>query len=230
MIKNRYSKIQSEWARIRNSCTKEEFQNWRKEKHKANLRSRYKKNKKYINEYKIKNPCQICGEDNIHCIEFHHKNEEEKDFNIYSVGKSCSIKKLQKEINKCIVVCKNCHIKIHYEEMGTDHMKIGILESLILQIETTLKGDLTTKERKKLYKKKQSYQAKIYARDFRNNNKCKFCPEDNGICLIFHHKDGSDKKDNISRLYKYGIKAVKAEIEKCDLVCHNCHSIIHNSE
>lgn len=44
------------------------------------------------------------------------------------------------------------------------------------------------------------------------------------VCMDFDHRDPTDKVDNIARLVVRGNKAkLLEEIEKCDLVCANCH-------
>lgn len=45
-------------------------------------------------------------------LEFHHL-ENDKDFGISSKGYTRSWKKVKKEINKCVLVCANCHREIH---------------------------------------------------------------------------------------------------------------------
>lgn len=56
--------------------------------------------------------CECCGYKRcVSALEFHHKDPKEKDFNIS--GKSYSIERLKKEIDKCILVCSNCHSEIH---------------------------------------------------------------------------------------------------------------------
>lgn len=56
--------------------------------------------------------CEICGYNKcIEALEFHHLNPNEKDFNIS--GGTKSFKKLKPEIDKCILVCSNCHREIH---------------------------------------------------------------------------------------------------------------------
>lgn len=58
--------------------------------------------------------CERCGYKKcIDALEFHHKNPSEKDFTIS--GKSWSFERLKKEVDKCIMVCSNCHKEIHYE-------------------------------------------------------------------------------------------------------------------
>jgi DNA-binding CsgD family transcriptional regulator len=58
--------------------------------------------------------CEKCGYDKcISALTFHHLDPTQKDFAIS--GKSYSIEKLKKEVDKCIMVCANCHIEIHDE-------------------------------------------------------------------------------------------------------------------
>lgn len=60
-----------------------------------------------------KSPCVKCGESRIRCLSFHHKNPNEKDFTIGQLRKS-SLDIIEKEINKCICLCLNCHHEFHY--------------------------------------------------------------------------------------------------------------------
>lgn len=58
--------------------------------------------------------CQVCGYDKyIGALEFHHVNPEEKDFGVSSKGYTHSWNKVKQEINKCVLVCANCHREIH---------------------------------------------------------------------------------------------------------------------
>ncbi len=70
-----------------------------------------KRTKLKLIEYKG-GKCEICGYDRcVRALQFHHKNPETKDFSIS--GKSHSFVKLKSEVDKCILVCSNCHSEIH---------------------------------------------------------------------------------------------------------------------
>ena len=70
-----------------------------------------KKTKIKLIEYKG-GKCEICGYSTCNrALEFHHKNPKEKDFTIS--GKSLSFDKLKSEVDKCLLVCANCHCEIH---------------------------------------------------------------------------------------------------------------------
>lgn len=60
--------------------------------------------------------CEKCGYDkNISALEFHHLNREDKDFNLDSRHLSnTTIEKLLIEVNKCSLLCSNCHKETHY--------------------------------------------------------------------------------------------------------------------
>lgn len=58
--------------------------------------------------------CEKCEYDKcIDALEFHHLDPIEKDFTIS--GKSWSFDRLKKEVDKCILVCSNCHKEIHFK-------------------------------------------------------------------------------------------------------------------
>jgi len=63
-----------------------------------------------IIEYLSGKKCERCGFDNILALEFHHRDRGLKAFNVStSVRTQYSIKKIVEEINKCEVLCSNCH-------------------------------------------------------------------------------------------------------------------------
>lgn len=60
--------------------------------------------------------CEICGYNkNIWSLAFHHIDPSKKDFSISDSGNSYGWESVKKEIDKCILVCLNCHGEIHYE-------------------------------------------------------------------------------------------------------------------
>lgn len=58
---------------------------------------------------------------------------------------------------------------------------------------------------------------------------CRFCDEDEPICLDFHHPDPSTKNFAISDAVNHGFgwNTILEEIDKCICVCRNCHAKIH---
>lgn len=59
--------------------------------------------------------CEKCGENDQACLDFHHLNKKDKEYSIAQmVIRRMSMNKIKKEIQKCIVLCSNCHRKEHY--------------------------------------------------------------------------------------------------------------------
>jgi hypothetical protein len=66
-------------------------------------------------EYKGRK-CSKCGYNKcIDALEFHHLDSLQKDFGISEKGYTRSWEKVKLELDKCILVCSNCHKEIHYE-------------------------------------------------------------------------------------------------------------------
>lgn len=78
-----------------------------KNERRAQLRN---KKRKYIRDYLCEHPCEVCWETRPVCLEFHHIDPDGKSFEPWmSAWIDMSIKRLQNEINKCQVLCANCH-------------------------------------------------------------------------------------------------------------------------
>lgn len=83
---------------------------------KAHVRKRKRKIREWFNEYKKGLKCSICSESHPAVIDFHHKDSKEKELGIsYMVADGYSVRTIRKELDKCKVVCANCHRKIHYD-------------------------------------------------------------------------------------------------------------------
>ncbi len=61
---------------------------------------------------------------------------------------------------------------------------------------------------------------------------CITCGESRAATLDFHHRKGEDKEQSLAHGVSFGWskKHILAEIAKCDVLCANCHRIIHNTK
>jgi len=75
---------------------------------------------------------------------------------------------------------------------------------------------------------KRTLEGRDYIIEFKKQSECCVCGESRWWVLDFHH-DG-DKKDFVGRLVTHGISIVKKEIEKCIVLCANCHRDLHYKE
>lgn len=64
--------------------------------------------------------CSRCGYNKYQgALEFHHLDPSQKDFNPSKLKKNKFDDKIKLELDKCILVCANCHREIHYENKLT---------------------------------------------------------------------------------------------------------------
>lgn len=85
------------------------------------------KSKKIILEITCISGCEICGyNEYVGALEFHHQRD--KNFNIGSIsfiensGEKLK-KKLLEEIDKCTVLCANCHQDLHFDKEKFNNYK-----------------------------------------------------------------------------------------------------------
>lgn len=89
-----YEKNKAKWAKYREKQRRE--------------------SKEYVRNAKI-GGCIRCGEDHPACLEFHHRDPNEKEFSLRDVHtQKFSVGRIQKEIDKCDVLCANCYRKEHW--------------------------------------------------------------------------------------------------------------------
>lgn len=144
--------------------------------------------------------CKNCNEDNIFKLTFHHIDSNIKDFKFSSYG-SNRWSFLKKELDKCILLCQNCHRELHFN--------------------IDVKKDDRRKD-KTIYLEYSGGKCIICG-----YNKCP-------ASLTFHHRNPEEKEfwigglsermNSISDLRDI----IKNEIEKCDLLCANCHILEHS--
>ena len=69
--------------------------------------------RKKITEYKLLHPCK-CGEGHPACLDFHHVRGK-KSFHISTAyNNGYAWERIILEIQKCEVICRNCHAKHHW--------------------------------------------------------------------------------------------------------------------
>ena len=73
----------------------------------------YYRNRDYVRSRKeLGGGCCICGEGRLPCLDFHHKDPNTKKFSIVAMH-NYSLRVIDEEINKCMLVCSNCHRVLH---------------------------------------------------------------------------------------------------------------------
>ena len=58
--------------------------------------------------------CEICGYNkDMRALVWHHRNPQEKEQNLTSLVRNGCVNKMKIEIQKCALICGNCHLIIH---------------------------------------------------------------------------------------------------------------------
>jgi len=95
---------------------KEHIKNWRNN-HKELLKSYNDIVSNWFAEFKKSIGCCICGYNKCGAaLDFHHSDSSNKKLSVTSYGLYSGNLKILTELNKCILLCKNCHYEIHIIE------------------------------------------------------------------------------------------------------------------
>ena len=198
---------------------------------------KHKRDKKTLINFKG-GKCECCGYNNSPCaLEFHHKDPTKKEFSIGDKGRHKNIKKQKKEVEKCFLLCSNCHRETHYG------LHPEYLDEVIKEIEkgdvvcTTCGGEFTKDNYSGHNKQCNQCIAKHVREYYRSiklecvnylGGKCEKCNYSTSQCAMdFHHRDPGEKDFKISKhLKKFG-DSHKKELDKCMLLCSNCHRETH---
>ena len=71
----------------------------------------------FVLGYLLTHPCASCGETDPRVLEFHHEAQKENEVSRL-MGRGASLDALIAEIQKCTVLCANCHRKLTSNERG----------------------------------------------------------------------------------------------------------------
>lgn len=98
----------------KNGSSSDGYSYWCKECTAAHNKERRERAKRYIREYKKQHPCIVCGESLPGNLDFHHLDPSNKRYCVSDMIKMRSgVNVIQTEIDKCVVLCKNCHAMVH---------------------------------------------------------------------------------------------------------------------
>lgn len=114
----------------------------RRQKQKTYSKKYYEKNKKdviqkinakkkvhrtwFVN-YKKQLACVTCGFDHPAALDFHHVERKKSNRKVHElVGDGNTKKRILEEIEKCVVLCSNCHRVHHHDEREINkHKKLA---------------------------------------------------------------------------------------------------------
>ena len=120
---SRYDRKQTIFQHICRTCQSK----YRKKHYKENKQKYIDKAKVFTKsmsewfiEYKKNLKCKLCGEDRYWVLDFHHIDPKEKDLEVSILIRKGNKNKILKEIEKCNVLCANCHRDLHFKQQHAD--------------------------------------------------------------------------------------------------------------
>lgn len=106
-----------EWKEKNHEKLKKYRREWyykNRESEKKRITARKQELKVWFKTLKSSLKCENCPEDDLCCLEFHHKDPSKKEKTVcLMVCDGWSKKRILEEIAKCSVLCSNCHKKLH---------------------------------------------------------------------------------------------------------------------
>ena len=107
-----YQTHQKEIIAYRKAYRKEHYQKIKE------LRQDYsKKNQLRYAEFIATKWCVVCGENDFRCLELHHRIPLHGRNGRMSAKGITPWPRLLRELKKCDILCANCHLIIHYENL-----------------------------------------------------------------------------------------------------------------
>jgi hypothetical protein len=248
-------KLTDENAYLKKGKNREVFHNQCKECYSQYLFKRRSNFKKKQVEYGG-NKCKRCGYNkNLTALEFHHLDPNIKEFNpSSSISRSWNL--VKEELDKCILLCSNCHREEHHNLYQIEKMKLKFDSFQQINFSKNILTGKNTGEKscnicdiilnslnkvkcKNRYICKSCDSKRLIIRQQNRKKeavnymggKCSICGYNKCIrALEFHHINPEQKsKEYDENFDTWNMEKKKDELSKCILVCCNCHREIHSS-
>lgn len=158
-------------------------------------------------------PCDDCREMfPPHMMDFDHRDPSKKLFAI-AAGHAVlmSRAKLIAEVEKCDIVCANCHALRTYA-------------SLMDRRRRSTEAEWTPGKSPYIARKRAHWRASAAMLNALCDVPCADCGRRFPPCVMqFDHRDPATKKYVVSQMRTRAHATILAEVAKCDIVCTNCH-------
>ena len=160
-------------------------------------------------------PCGDCGQSfPPYVMDFDHRDPSKKLFAI-TTGSAhlMSREKLISEIEKCDVVCANCHALRTYA-------------SLMDRRRRSTPEEWAPGTSPRIEMQRARWRANAAMLNDIRDVPCADCGRRFPPCVMqFDHRDRTTKAHGVTRMLMRARSVILAEVAKCDIVCANCHRI-----
>jgi hypothetical protein len=187
--------------------------------------------------------CHACGfDESLAALSFHHRNPALKSLGIAgSHARSWAV--LRRELDKCDLLCLNCHLEAHEHDRrlgprtsAVDPSEIGRLCRCVScgreyvhnwrkghtrQVCNSCRTNRGGRAARRLLKQRLVEQ---------RGGRCELCGYSRSLrALCFHHRDETSKRFQFAGSHLRSWEALTRELEKCILLCQNCHVTAHDA-
>ncbi len=157
--------------------------------------------------------CKHCGYKKcMRALSFHHIDPKTKNFTLDT--SNIMKKKLSdvlSEVKKCLLLCQNCHAELHQSNR-----------------DITILNRMNSQDKFKLKIRNRKMSLILY-----KGSKCQNCHYNFNLqnlqCANFHHLHDKKFEINTTQIPKYTDEELYIEVDKCLLLCSNCHMEYHDS-
>jgi dTDP-4-amino-4,6-dideoxygalactose transaminase len=79
---------------------------------------------------------------------------------------------------------------------------------------------------------KEKSERRAYVSNYKKLKGCNICGYNDERALVLHHKNPKEKTLEVSNMISrnYSSEKIKKELKKCEVLCQNCHAILHHEE
>ena len=165
--------------------------------------------------------CMDCGLAEFAVLEFDHRDPRDKSRDVSELARrAVSWATVLREIAKCDVVCANCHRRRTARHFGW--RKLRGLEQLVLP--PLPKRGTPDYERIKWTRSRlaRCHRNRAHIYQYLQAHPCEMCGEDDPVVLDFDHVKKKLREVTVIASFG-GWSDLLAEIEKCRVLCANCH-------
>lgn len=161
--------------------------------------------------------CNQCDESRAAALDFHHPDSKQNGIS-QMVNHGYSKRRIREEIDRCTVLCANCHRREHADDIKRSY---GSTPDNLAQVEKSIQDSSETNVREVRRSWVDAYK--------RSSDGCTRCDISDFVCLDFHHPDR--KKEGIAKMLsqRRSLDEIRQEIANCVLLCANCHRIEHHT-
>jgi L-lysine 2,3-aminomutase len=162
--------------------------------------ARMLRDREFVGTYLASHPCLDCGEADTRVLDFDHVGEKTRDV-CEMVLRGLPVEALAAEIERCQVVCANCHRRRTATRAGWRRLDL---------VRASFKN----------WKQRRNIE---FVYGHLASNPCVDCGNADPLVLEFDHV--ADKRDSVMNLAwdGYSLASIVREIGCCEVRCCNCH-------